>query len=92
MARHTDFEAKPELCIFHTTPFSRFGSTEGTGLKCRIGRKKVMNVQWTTNDDLKILSFNRGPWEELLLTDWRYLEDYLNKGLPILWRDLKNSG
>jgi hypothetical protein len=78
----------PWLGISYMTPFHRHSSGL-YHLDIWVG-SKMLNIEWNARDDIEIVSFHRGPWEDLLLGDWRLLPSAAKQGLPLMWRDFKN--
>lgn len=85
-SRHLDV---PWIRISHRKPFDRFHRDHLDHLDIWAGHK-VLNIEWDQHDRITILSFHRGPWEDLLLGDWRLIPSAVKRGLPLIWRDFKN--
>jgi hypothetical protein len=55
-------------------------------------RHKVLNIEWDEQNSARIISFRRGPWEDLILTDWADLSAAVLRGETVVWGDNQNGG
>ena len=76
------------LGISHMTPFHRHSS--GLYHLDIWAGPKMLNIEWSGSDEIEIVSFHRGPWEDLLLVEWQLLPSAVQQALPLMWRDFKN--